>query len=78
MMPGLCLPGRRHVCSHVLAMKCMAATTVYRLEFTPGAVVNAGDCGASDVIMVNGKEQPRVWDQGAFIEAARQLLHLPT
>ena len=60
------------------AMKCLAAATVYRLEFIPGAVVNAGGCGASDVITVSGKEQPRLWDQGALIEAARQLLHLPT
>jgi hypothetical protein len=59
-------------------MRCLAAATVYRLAFTPGVVVLAGGCGASDAITVNGKEQPRLWDLDALIPAARQLLHLPT
>jgi hypothetical protein len=62
----------------VAAMRCLAAATVYRLAFTPGVVVLAGGCGASDAITVNGKEQPRLWDLDALIPAARQLLHLPT
>jgi hypothetical protein len=63
---------------NVAAMSCLAAATVYRLAFTPGAVILAGGCGASDAITVNGKEQPRLWDLDALIPAARQLLHLPT
>ena len=60
----------------VAAMSCAAVGTAYRLEFTPGVVIYAGVCGGSDTITVHGKEQPRLWDQGALITAARQLLHL--
>jgi hypothetical protein len=59
-------------------MKCLGAATVYRLTFIPGVVVYAGGCGESDAITVNGKQQPRLWDKGAVIAAARQLLHLTT
>ena len=62
----------------VAAMRCAAVATVYRLGFIPGVVIYAGGCGGSDAITVNGKEQPRLWDQGALTAAARQLLHLPT
>jgi hypothetical protein len=61
-----------------LALKCLALTTAYRLEFTPGVVVSPSGCGDSDAITVGGKEQPRLWDQGVLIAAVRQLLHLPT
>jgi hypothetical protein len=62
----------------VAAMRCLGAATVYRLDFTPGVVVGAGECGGSDAITVNGKQQPRLWDPDALTAAARQLLHLPT
>ncbi len=62
----------------VAAMKCLAPATVYRLAFTPGVVVYPGGCGDSVAITVNGKEQPRLWDQGALIAMTRQLLHLST
>jgi hypothetical protein len=39
-------------------------------------VVYAGGCGGSDAVTVNGNQQPRLWDTGALITAARQLLHL--
>jgi hypothetical protein len=61
-----------------LAIKCLDLTTVYRLEFTPGVIVNPGGCGDSDAIMVDGEEQPRLWDPGVLTAAVRQLLHLPT
>ena len=61
----------------VAAMSCAAGSTVYRLVFTPGVVIDAGGCGGSDAVTVNGKEQPRLWDLGVLIAAARQLLHLP-
>ena len=61
----------------VAAMKCLGAATVYRLDFIPGAVIYAGGCGG-DAITVNGKDQPRLWDQGVLTAAARQLLHLTT
>lgn len=58
-------------------VSCVGVATVYRLDFIPGVIVgNAGGCGGSDAITVNGKEQPRLWDQGALTAAARQLLHL--
>jgi hypothetical protein len=60
----------------VFAMKCPDSTTFYRLAFTPGVVIYPGGCGGSDAITVNGKEQPRLWDQGVLTAAARQLLHL--
>jgi hypothetical protein len=60
----------------VAGMSCLAIATVYRLEFTPGVIVYPGGCGGSDAITVNRKEQPRLWDQGVLIAAARQLLHL--
>jgi hypothetical protein len=60
----------------VAAMSCAAGGTVYRLGFTPGVVIDAGGCGGSDAITVNGKEQPRLWDLGVLTAAARQLLHL--
>lgn len=62
----------------VAAMSCAAVGTAYRLEFTPGVVIYTGVCGGSDAITVHGKEQPRLWDQGALTTAARQLLHLTT
>jgi hypothetical protein len=62
----------------VAAMSCAPGGTVYRLGFTPGVVIYAGGCGASDAITVNGKEQPRLWDLGVLTAAARQLLHLTT
>ena len=62
----------------VAAMKCAAVAAVYRLGFTPGVVIYPGGCGGSDAITVNGKEQPRLWDQGVLTAAARQLLHLTT
>ena len=62
----------------VAAMKCLDPPIVYRLEFTPGVVVSPGGCGDSDAITVDGKEQPRLWDQGVLVAAVRQLLHLPT
>jgi hypothetical protein len=62
----------------VAAMSCAPGSTVYRLGFTPGVVIYAGGCGASDAITVNGKEQPRLWDLGVLTAAARQLLHLTT
>ena len=63
----------------VAAMSCLGVATVYRLDFIPGVIVdNAGGCGGSDAITVNGKDQPRLWDQGALTAAARQLLHLTT
>jgi hypothetical protein len=61
----------------VAAMKCLGAATVYRLAFIPGVVIYAGGCGG-DAITVNGKNQPRLWDQGVLTAAARQLLHLTT
>ena len=61
----------------VAAMKCLGAATVYRLDFIPGVVIYAGGCGG-DAITVNGKDQPRLWDQGVLTAAARQLLHLTT
>ena len=61
----------------VAAMKCLDPPIFYRLEFTPGVVVSPGGCGDSDAITVNGKEQPRLWDQGVLVAAVRQLLHLP-
>ncbi len=60
----------------VAAMKCVVAPTTYRLVFTPGVVVEADGCGDSDAITVNGRPQPRLWDQGAVMAAARQLLDL--
>ena len=62
----------------VAAMSCAPGGTAYRLEFTPGVVIRTGGCGGSDAVTVHGKEQPRLWDQGALIAAARQLLHLTT
>jgi hypothetical protein len=62
----------------VAAMSCAPGGTVYRLRFTPGVVIYAGGCGASDAITVNGKEQPRLWDLGVLTAAARQLLHPTT
>jgi hypothetical protein len=62
----------------VAAMSCAAGGTVYRLGFTPGVVIDAGGCGASDAITVNGKEQPRLWDLGVLTAVARQLLPLTT
>jgi hypothetical protein len=61
----------------IAAMKCLDPPLFYRLEFTPGVVVRPGGCGDSDAIMVDGKEQPRLWDQGVLVAAVRQLLHLP-
>jgi len=61
----------------VAGIKCLAVATVYRLDFTPGVVVHAGGCGG-DAITVNGKDQPRLWDQDVLAAAARQLLHLTT
>jgi hypothetical protein len=61
----------------VAGMKCLGAATVYRLTFIPGVVVYAGGCGG-DAITVNGKEQPRLWDQGVLTAAVRQLLRLAT
>lgn len=60
----------------VAAMKCVVGPTSYRLAFTPGVVVEADGCGDSDAITVNGQPQPRLWDQGALMAAARQLLDL--
>ena len=60
----------------VAAMSCAAGGTAYTLKFAPGVVVYAGGCGASDAVTVNGKQQPRLWDTGALITAARQLVHL--
>jgi hypothetical protein len=62
----------------VADMKCLDPPILYRLKFTPGVVVEPGGCGDSDAITVDGKEQPRLWDQGVLIAAVRQLLHLPT
>jgi hypothetical protein len=62
----------------VAAMSCAPGGTAYSLEFTPGVVLYAGGCGGSDAITVNGKQQPRLWDQGVLTSAARQLLHLTT
>ena len=62
----------------VAAMKCLDPPIFYRLEFTPGVVVSPGGCGDSDAITVDGKAQPRLWDQGVLVAAVRQLLHLPT
>jgi hypothetical protein len=61
----------------VATMSCATGGTVYRLVFTPGAVIDAGGCGGSDAVTVNGKEQPRLWDLGVLTAAAMQLLHLP-
>jgi hypothetical protein len=58
----------------VAAMSCPAVTTGYRLDFIPGVVIYPGGCGGSDAITVNGKDQPRLWDQGVLTAAARQLL----
>jgi hypothetical protein len=58
----------------VAAMSCAAAGTTYRLEFIPGVVIYPGGCGGSDAITVNGKDQPRLWDQGVLTAAASQLL----
>jgi hypothetical protein len=60
----------------VAAMKCLGAATDYRLAFTPGVVVETDGCGGSDAVTVNGQQQPRLWDQGALMAAARQLLDL--
>jgi hypothetical protein len=60
----------------VAGMSCLAVATVYRVEFIPGVVVYPGGCGGSDAITVNGKEQPRLWDQDVLTTAVRQLLHL--
>ena len=57
----------------VAGMSCAVATG-YRLDFTPGVVIYPGGCGGSDAITVNGKDQPRLWDQGVLTAAARQLL----
>jgi len=62
----------------VAAMSCAPGTTVYRLGFIPGVVIYPGGCGGSDAITVNGKDQPRLWDQGVLTAVARQLLHLTT
>jgi len=59
-------------------MSCAPGGTAYSLTFTPGVVVYAAGCGGSDAITVNGKQQPRLWEKGALIAAARQLLHLTT
>ncbi len=61
----------------VADMKCLDPPILYRVEFTPGVGVEPGGCGDSDAITVDGKEQPRLWDQGVLIAAVRQLLHLP-
>jgi hypothetical protein len=60
----------------VAAMSCAAGGTVYQLGFAPGVIIDAGGCGGSDAITVNGKEQPRLWDLGVLTAAARQFLHL--
>jgi hypothetical protein len=60
----------------VAGMSCLAVATVYRLEFTPGVMVYVGGCGGSDAITVDGKQQPRLWEQGVLTAAVRQLLHL--
>jgi len=62
----------------VAGMSCLAVATVYRLAFTPGADISAGQCGDSDAVTVNGKQQPRLRDSGVLTTAARQLLGLPT
>jgi hypothetical protein len=62
----------------VAAMSCAAGGTAYSLKFTPGVVVYGDGCGGSDAVTVNGNQQPRLWDTGALITAARQLLHLTT
>jgi hypothetical protein len=62
----------------VAAMKCLDPSVFYRLEFTPGVVLNPGGCGDSDAITIDGKEQPRLWDPDVLTAAVRQLLHLPT
>jgi hypothetical protein len=59
-------------------MRCAPGATVYRLGFIPGVVIYPGGCGGAIAITVNGKEQPRLWDQGVLTAAARQLLHLTT
>ena len=61
----------------VAAMRCLAVATVYRLEFIPGVVIYLGGCGGG-AITVNGKKQPRLWDQDVLTAAVRQLLHLTT
>jgi hypothetical protein len=61
---------------NVAYMSCLAVDPVYRLVFTPGAVIYPGGCGSSDAITVNGKDQPRLWDRGVLTAAIRQLLHL--
>ncbi len=58
----------------VAAMSCALLGTTYRLAFIPGVVIYTGGCGGSDAITVNGKNQPRLWDQGVLTAAARQLL----
>ncbi|MGH3189545.1 MAG: hypothetical protein ACRDPY_42285 [Streptosporangiaceae bacterium] len=58
----------------VAGMSCLPVATVYRLDFTPGVVIYPGGCGGSDAITVNGKQQPRLWDQGVLTAAATQLL----
>ncbi len=60
----------------VAATTCAAGGTAYALKFAPGVVVYADGCGGSDAVTVNGNQQPRLWDTGALITAARQLLHL--
>ena len=60
----------------VAAMSCAPAFTSYRLEFTPSVIIYWDGCGGSDAILVNGKQQPRLWDHGAVAAAAMALLHL--
>jgi len=60
----------------VAGMSC-APGTGYQVEFNPGVVVYWDGCGGSAAITVNGKAQPRLWDQGGALAAAlRQLVHL--
>lgn len=61
----------------VAGMSCLATSVVYRLDFTPGVVVDVDDCGESDAIAVDGKQQPRLFDPGTLSTAARKLLRLP-
>jgi hypothetical protein len=61
----------------VAAMSCLAPIVVYRLDFAPGVVIDLDGCGESDAIAVDGKQQPRLFDPGTLITAARKLLRLP-
>lgn len=66
--------------SAVAGMHCAAVATVYIVRFTPreaggpSVVVTLGACPHAYAIVVNGKQQPALWDDGKLRVAAAALV----